>query len=119
MKWLEERLPAGVRPQDVQSTLADFTARTIAGAIEAFCPAATEVYLAGGGARNAGLVGRIEAAVGQRKVAPTDALGVPTGHLESMAFAWLAMKCVRREPVDLRSVTGARAPRVLGAVYPA
>jgi len=36
-----------------------------------------------------------------------------------MAFAWLAMKFVRREPVDLTAVTGARRPRVLGALYPA
>jgi anhydro-N-acetylmuramic acid kinase len=36
-----------------------------------------------------------------------------------MAFAWLAMKCVKREPVDLTAVTGARHARVLGAIYPA
>jgi anhydro-N-acetylmuramic acid kinase len=36
-----------------------------------------------------------------------------------MAFAWLAMKCVRREPVDLTAATGARAPRILGAIYAA
>jgi anhydro-N-acetylmuramic acid kinase len=36
-----------------------------------------------------------------------------------MAFAWLAMKCVRREAVDLGAATGARGPRVLGAIYPA
>ncbi len=42
----------------------------------------------------------------------TDALGVPTAHVESMAFAWLAMKCVNREPVDLTAVDGrARAAR--------
>jgi hypothetical protein len=29
------------------------------------------------------------------------------------------MKCVQREAVDLTTVTGARAPRVLGAIYPA
>ena len=52
-------------------------------------------------------------------MAPTDTLGVPTAHVESMAFAWLAMKCVQREPVDLTAVTGAREPRVLGAVYAA
>ena len=61
---------------------------------------------------------RIAALACRRPVAPTDALGVPTGHVEAMAFAWLAMKCVRREPVDLTAVTGARAPRILGAVYP-
>jgi len=119
MRWLEERLPGRYRPQDVQSTLTDFTACAIVDAIDRFCPGAAEIYLAGGGARNAALVERIAARAGGRPVAPTDALGVPTAHVESMAFAWLAMKCVRREPVDLTAVTGAREPRILGAIYPA
>lgn len=119
MGWLEERLPANYRAQDVQSTLADFTAQAVVGAIDRFCEAADEIYLAGGGARNACLVKRIELLARGRPVAPTDALGVPTSHVESMAFAWLAMKCIRREPVDLTAVTGAREPRILGAIYPA
>jgi len=119
MAWLEERLPGDYRAEDVQSTLADFTAHAIVDAIDRFCPATDEIYLAGGGARNAALVQRIESLAGERPVAPTDALGVPTAHVESMAFAWLAMKCVRREPIDLTAVTGARRPTVLGAIYPA
>ena len=119
MAWLEERLASGERPEDVQSTLTDFTARSIVDAIDRFCPATDEIYLAGGGARNAVLVERIESLAGERPVAATDALGVPTAHVESMAFAWLAMKCVKREPVDLTAVTGARHARVLGAIYPA
>jgi anhydro-N-acetylmuramic acid kinase len=119
MAWLDERLPREYRAEDVQSTLADFTAHAIVGAIDRFCEATDEIYLAGGGARNAALVERIEALAGDRPVAPTDALGVPTAHVESMAFAWLAMKCVRREPIDLTAVTGARRPTVLGAIYPA
>ena len=103
----------------MQSTLTDFTARGIVEAIERFCPGTDEIYLAGGGARNGSLVGRIRALAQGRPVAITDALGVPTAHVESMAFAWLAMKCVRREPIDLTAITGAREPRVLGAVYPA
>jgi anhydro-N-acetylmuramic acid kinase len=119
MAWLEERLPGSYRAEDVQSTLADFTAHAIVDAIDRFCEATQEIYLAGGGVRNAALVQRIERLAGARPVAPTDALGVPTAHVESMAFAWLAMKCVRREPVDLTAVTGARKPRILGAIYPA
>jgi len=119
LDWLEQRLGGSYRAADVQATLTDFTARTIVGAIDRFCPSTDEIYLAGGGARNAALVGRIAALAGDRPVAPTDALGVPTAHVESMAFAWLAMKCVRREPIDLTAITGARAPRVLGALYPA
>jgi anhydro-N-acetylmuramic acid kinase len=119
MGWLEARLPDAYRPEDVQATLTDFTAHAIAAAIERHCTAADEIYLAGGGARNPALVQRIASRAGKRPVAPTDALGVPTAHVESMAFAWLAMKCVRREAIDLTAVTGARAPRILGAIYPA
>jgi anhydro-N-acetylmuramic acid kinase len=36
-----------------------------------------------------------------------------------MAFAWLAMKCIRREALDLSGVTGAAHPCILGAIYPA
>ena len=119
LAWLEERLSAGCDPVDVQATLLDFTARSIVDAIDRFCPNTEEIYLAGGGARNAALVKRIASLARGRAVATTDALGVPTGHVESMAFAWLAMKCIKREPVDLTAATGARAPRVLGAIYPA
>jgi anhydro-N-acetylmuramic acid kinase len=119
LQWLEDRLPREYRAADVQSTLTDFTARAIVGAIDRFCEGTDEIYLAGGGARNPRLVERIEILAGGRKVAPTDVLGVPTSHVESMAFAWLAMKCVRREAVDLTAVTGAREPRILGAIYAA
>ena len=119
LEWLEDRLPREYAPADVQSTLADFTARAIVDSIDRFCPSTDEIYLAGGGARNSALVSRIEGLAGSRPVAATDALGVPTSHVESMAFAWLAMKCVNREPVDLTASTGAREPRVLGAIYAA
>jgi anhydro-N-acetylmuramic acid kinase len=119
LDWLEQRLPREYRAADVQATLTDFTAQSIVGAIDRFCRATDEIYLAGGGARNAALVGRISTLAGGRPVAPTDSLGVPTAHVESMAFAWLAMKCLRRQPIDLTAITGAREPRVLGAIYPA
>ena len=119
LAWLQERLPADYRTADIQATLTDFTAHAVMGAVDRFCAGADEIYLAGGGARNGWLVERIRAVAGSRPVRSTDSLGVPTAHVESMAFAWLAMKCVRREPVDLTAVTGAREPRILGAVYPA
>jgi anhydro-N-acetylmuramic acid kinase len=117
--WLQERLPADYRTVDVQSTLVDFTAHSIVDAIDRFCPGTAEIYLAGGGARNGALVSRIRAMAKGRTVETTDVLGVPTGHVESMAFAWLAMKFQRREPIDLTAITGARGPRILGALYPA
>lgn len=119
LDWLERMLSPGMAPADVQSTLTDFTAHAIMEAIDRFCAGTEEIYLAGGGARNGALVDRITSLAKGRPVAPTDALGVPTSHVESMAFAWLAMKCMRREPVDLTAATGAKGPRILGAIYPA
>jgi len=119
MEWLDERIAANQQPADVQSTLTDFTAHAIVDALDRFCDRTDEIYLSGGGARNAALVSRIARLARERPVAPTDVLGVPTAHVESMAFAWYAMKFVRREPVDLTAVTGAREPRLLGALYPA
>jgi anhydro-N-acetylmuramic acid kinase len=45
--------------------------------------------------------------------------GLPPLQVEATAFAWLARKTVRREPLELKSITGARGARVLGCVYPA
>ena len=119
LAWLEALLAARRPPADVQATLAEFTAISIMQAIDRFCPSTDEIFVAGGGARNAHLLSRIRQVAAPRRLEPTDALGVPTGLVEPLAFAWLAMKCVKREPVDMTSVTGAVAPRILGAVYPA
>ncbi len=51
--------------------------------------------------------------------ATTDALGAPPQAVEAVAFAWLARRRMRSESGNLPAVTGARGPRVLGAVYPA
>ena len=117
--WLESRLVPGLDAADVQATLAEYTALTVIDAIDRYCPSTAEIYLAGGGARNAHLFSRIAARAHPRRVALSDALGVPTGQVEPLGFAWLAMKCVERRAVDFSKITGARGPRILGAIYPA
>jgi len=110
---------AGYTTADVQATLAEVTARSIAAGIECCCPGAEDVYACGGGVHNADLMRRLRAALGDRQLATTDVLGVPADWVEAMAFAWLARQALRQEPGNLPQVTGARGPRVLGAVYPA
>jgi anhydro-N-acetylmuramic acid kinase len=117
--WLETRLEPGLPPADVQATLVEFTARAIAEAISGHAPEAREVYVCGGGARNGALMARLSALCAGRRVDTTAALGIAPQEVEAAAFAWLAMKCMRREPIDLGAVTGARGPRILGAIYPA
>jgi len=104
---------------DVQATLLEFTARSVARAIEDHCAAATEVLVCGGGARNDALQERLGALLAPRKVATTDVAGIVPGHVEALAFAWLAREALAGRPGNLPAVTGAAGLRVLGAIYPA
>jgi anhydro-N-acetylmuramic acid kinase len=115
--WLDARVAAGapVAPRDVQATLAELTARTIAQACRAF--GADEVRVCGGGARNAELMRRLAARMAPAAVTTTAALGVDPGAVEALAFAWLARERLAGRPGNLPAVTGARGPRVLGALY--
>ena len=72
----------------------------------------------GGGAFNADLMARLGARVAPMRVASSAERGLPPDQVEACAFAWLARGFVRREAGNLPSVTGAAAPRVLGALYP-
>ena len=124
-QWLEEKLKGfeALPAADVQATLVALTALTVAREIERHAPDTRAVYVCGGGARNPELMAGLEKAlemggVGSVPVATTDALGVPPHQVEALAFAWLAMRCFAREPVNLATVTGAEGNRVLGAIYP-
>ena len=110
---------AGHTAADVQATLAELTARTIAEAIKRCYPGAEEVFACGGGVHNPDLMRRLQAGLGDRRLATTDSLGVPADWVEAMAFAWLARQALNRSAGNLPDVTGARGPRVLGAIYPA
>ena len=116
-EWLRGFGIDAVAPADVQATLAELTARSIAGAIGEHCESATEVYLCGGGVHNRDLVSRLVRSLGGRRVESTEALGIHPDRVEATAFAWLAQRALRGEPGNLPSVTGARGLRVLGAIY--
>ena len=124
-EWLDARLQgfADVSPADVQATLVALTAITVAREIERHAPDCKAVYVCGGGARNPEIMKALQGALAESgcsgvPVMTTEALGVPPHQVEPLAFAWLAMRCVAREPGNLPSVTGAEGERVLGAIYP-
>jgi anhydro-N-acetylmuramic acid kinase len=117
LDWLERRLTGAEAPADVQATLLALTALGIARGLAEHCRGAEEVYLCGGGARNRALAESIAGSLGGPAVAATDALGVDAEWVEALAFAWLARQALRGEPGNLPAVTGARGPRVLGAIY--
>jgi anhydro-N-acetylmuramic acid kinase len=122
--WLDARLASGaaigrVSDQDVQATLAELTARTCAEAVGRYACAAAELIVCGGGAFNDDLMARLARWLAPKSVVSSTRRGWPPDQVEAAAFAWLARAFVRREPGNIASVTGAKGPRVLGALYPA
>ncbi len=115
--WVDRAVDPSLRPQDVQATLLELTAQTIAADIERYAPESGAVYACGGGALNVRLMARLGQLLPKAEVRRTDALGVPAMQVEALAFAWLAKQAVERRPTDLRAVTGAKHPTLLGAVY--
>lgn len=121
LNWLKRMLSQQQKmaDQDIQATLAQFTAVTIADAIMQVQPNTEEIWVCGGGAHNADLLQRLDRAVPNCAVAATDDIGVPADWMEAMAFAWLAHCCLEGIPGNRPAVTGAKGLRVLGAIYPA
>lgn len=117
MDWLEGLLQPDFAPQDVQRTLLELSAQSIADAITRFCPDTTELYLCGGGVHNQALVEALCQRLPGVLIASTGALGIDADWVEAVAFAWLAKQALEGRPGNLPEVTGAKGPRVLGAIY--
>ncbi len=120
-EWLEQRLQAFARvtPQQVQATLAEFTAVTCAADVRRHAVGLARLVVCGGGAMNGHLMRRLQALLPGVPVVSSAEAGLPPQQVEAAAFAWLARQCLRREARPLESTTGARGARVLGAVWPA
>ena len=117
--WLEKFTTEHQAPQDIQATLAELSARSIADAIRQHCPGAGEICVCGGGAHNLYLLERVRRNLPGCRVETTTALGIEPDWVEAIAFAWLARQTLEGRCGNLPEVTGARAARVLGAIYPA
>ncbi len=117
--WLERHTLDGLAPRDVQATLAEFTAWSVAEALVQHQPNATELIVCGGGAFNLDLRRRLQRRLPTVALVDSGDRGLPPMQVEAAAFAWLAACFVRQRPGNLPEVTGARGPRVLGALYPA
>jgi anhydro-N-acetylmuramic acid kinase len=119
--WLDAHLRRfpGADPADVQATLAELTAQACARDAQRHASGLGRLVVCGGGALNGHLMGRLRTLLPQARVVSSAEEGLPPLQVEATAFAWLAMKCVRGEKLDLQSTTGARGARVLGGIWPA
>lgn len=116
--WLERKLRAGLDAQVVQATLLELTARSVAQAIRRHFADTRRLIVCGGGVRNGTLMARLAGLLQPIPVESSARHGLDPAHVEAAAFAWLAAQALGGHPGNLPAVTGARGPRVLGAIYP-
>lgn len=116
--WLSSYLQGlSTKARDVQATLCELTAVTIADAIEQQAPATQRVLVCGGGAHNAFLMQRLAKDLPDIAVESTRAVGVEPDWVEAAAFAWLAKQHLEGKPGNIPEVTGASKPVVLGRLF--
>jgi anhydro-N-acetylmuramic acid kinase len=117
MNWLNSKLGLFARrPNDVQATLQQYTAVSIADAVRRYAPGAA-IYVCGGGAHNAGLLASLAGLMAPNRVASTAELGLDPDFVEAIAFAWFAKRTLEGLTASAGSVTGAKGARILGGVY--
>lgn len=117
LEWLTQRDVSDYDPQDVQATLCELTARTVADDIAQYAPKTEELFVCGGGAHNDELMRRLGHHLPDTTVNSTAAVGLDPDWVEAAAFAWLAMRRINEQPGNLPSVTGASRKTVLGALH--
>jgi len=118
LDWLQSQLPADTAEADIQATLCELTACSIAQAVEQYAPDCSELLVCGGGADNGYLMQRLATLLPACTVATTARYKLEPRWVEATAFAWLARQTLNHLPGNLPAVTGAHQAVILGAIYP-
>ena len=119
MQWLDQQLQnfAELSKEEIQTTLTELSAVTIAQATIKYAPDTEQVLVCGGGVHNKYLMKRLAEHLPKQLIQSTQVVGIDPDWVEAMAFAWLAKQTLNGQPGNLPSVTGARHPVVLGGIF--
>lgn len=115
-KQVEKCVIKDLDPADVQATLCELTARSIATAVMQESYNITRVLVCGGGVHNSYLMERLQCLLSGCKVESTDVCGIHPDWVEAITFAWLAKQTINGLPGNIPSVTGAKEAVVLGQI---
>lgn len=118
--WLTTHLASfpEITQADVQATLCELSAYSIAASVMRYFSSDHEVLICGGGFRNDYLLERLKFYLVRSDVSGTDRLGVHPDWVEALAFAWLAKQTITGRTGNLPAVTGASQRVILGGIYP-
>jgi len=117
LSWLlkqSQELHHSLKQEDVQATLLQLTAQTIADTINQY--QAPETYFCGGGSYNTQLINRINSLC-DSEIFDVGELGINPDQVEAAAFAWLAYLCMNGKTGNLPAVTGAKKSVISGTIY--
>ena len=115
LSWLEQfDLKPDLDSRDVQATLAELSAITVADSIRPQRPG--DVLVCGGGVHNRYLLDRLRALLPETLVRSTADLGLDPDSIEAVLFAWLARERLAERPLNTRSITGAGTSVLLGTI---
>lgn len=121
LRWVRALLEAtqtgDERPQDIQRTLTELTARSIANGLRETMPGCKRLAVCGGGLRNGFLMERLAACLEPVLPRSTESWGVPPDAMEACAFAWMAAARLAGVPGNVPAVTGAAREVCLGGIY--
>lgn len=118
LPWLKRHTEDTFEAKDVQRTLIEFTAQVIANTLKQETnDHPCDVFLCGGGVKNAFLKERITSLLPSYQISSTCTLGIDAQLVEATAFAWLAKQTLNRLPGNIEAVTGASQRKILGGIY--
>ncbi|NUF28205.1 anhydro-N-acetylmuramic acid kinase [Gilliamella bombicola] len=121
LPWLHKKLiGTHLKAEDIQATLVEFTALSIANEINKLPIVSTlpcELLVCGGGAKNPLIMQRLSALLPSWAVLTTDTKGINGDDMEAIAFAWLAYCRINNIPSNIPEVTGASQAVCLGVYY--
>lgn len=120
LDWLRAAIGArAIAVADVQASLCELSALSVADALRASAPDTRRLLVCGGGVHNPVLLRRLQAHLPDIALASTAVFGLDPDFVEAAGFAWLARETLAGRAGNRCEVTGARGPRVLGAIYAA
>lgn len=115
LSWLTPFLQGDEAPEDVQFTLTQLTAISVAKAIVPHAP--QELIVCGGGAYNTFLMEQLALAIKPTPIRKSEDYGLPVDQVEATAFAWLAWANLNKVAGNAPQATGAEKGLVLGGLY--
>ncbi|MFB0519795.1 MAG: anhydro-N-acetylmuramic acid kinase [Acidobacteriota bacterium] len=120
LHWIME-MGKGTEWDDLITTIAEFTVRTIVNSLEMFVfpyHEIDELIVSGGGVRNFYIWHRLEESLPQQKMLTSDDFSIPSDVKEAVAFAILANETLMGHEGNLPGATGARHRVILGKITP-